>query len=100
MRRPNNDVGAAVTWCAAGLRRLAHGRAAAPQAIEDRNRALHGELAGLLIEGLGAAGHHVAMQDAREDMHLDVLHARWHRAIGLEHLRRRSVILVAPDDAD
>ena len=44
--------------------------------------------------------HHVAVQHAREDVHLDVRHARGHAAIGVEHLSGRGVVLVAPDDTD
>lgn len=33
-------------------------------------------------------------------MQLDIAHARRYRAIGIEHLRRRLIVFVTPDDAD
>ncbi len=40
------------------------------------------------------------MQDARKDVHLDVRLAGGDGPVGVEHRRRRGVVLVAPDDAD
>src|SRR6187397_612488 len=85
---------------AAKLRRFAHRSAAAAKPIEDRQRALHREVAGLLVVRLRRTRHHEAVQDAWEYMHFDVFHARRYGPIGVQHRRRRAMILVAPDDAD
>src|SRR6185312_6650238 len=58
-----------------------------------------GEVVRRRVERLGVAAHHVAVLDAREDVHLHVLHARGHAAVRLEHRGGRGVVLVAPDDA-
>src|SRR6266705_1854818 len=72
----------------------------AAKSFEDRERARHGEVASLAIEGLRVVRHHVAVQHAREYMQFQVLHARGRAAIGGEHLGGRLVVRVAPDDAD
>src|SRR6266446_4233978 len=72
----------------------------AAKSFEDRERARHGEVASLAIEGLRVVRHHVAVQHAREYMQFQVLHARGRAAIGIEYFDRRLMVRVAPDDAD
>src|SRR5580765_9103464 len=43
------------------------------QSFQDRERALHGELVGLRVVGLGVF-HHVAVLDTRKNVHPEVLH--------------------------
>src|SRR5258707_5544116 len=52
------------------------------------------------MEFLRAPAHHVAVEHARKDVHFYVLHARRYTAIGVQHLDRRPVVLVAPNNAD
>src|SRR5262249_9940561 len=52
------------------------------------------------MERLRVVRHHVAVEHARENVHLHVFHPRGHAPIRVLHRWRSGVVLVAPDDAD
>jgi hypothetical protein len=71
-----------------------------PQTFEHRERARHRKLAGLPVECLGNARHHIAVLYARKDVQLQVLLLACQSAIRIQHVLRRSVVPIAPKDAD
>ncbi len=70
------------------------------QAVQDRDRSVHGDVARRLTERLLIPRHHVAVHGARKDLQRDVRHLGRQCPIGGDHLRGRGVILVAPQDAE
>src|SRR6058998_3732065 len=70
------------------------------EVIENRQRAAHRKFVRHRMERLRAPAHHVAVEHARKDVHFHVLHTRWYLAIGVQHLERRPVVQVAPNNTD
>ena len=71
-----------------------------PKTFEYCQRARHRKLAGLPVECLGNARHHIGVLHAGKDVQLHILLSACQSTIGIQYFIRRSVVPIAPKDAD
>src|SRR6266436_5985792 len=70
------------------------------ETVEDLQRAPHRNIARHRIERVRIRAHHVAVENVWKNVHFHVFHARRYSAVGVQQLGRRSVVMIAPNDAD
>src|SRR5262249_8697515 len=68
--------------------------------VDDRNCTPDRKVTCRLIERLGHAAHHIAVEHSWKNVHLHILHAHGYSAIGVQNFCRCAMIPIAPNDAD